>query len=206
MVQSWLRFHIPLIEPDVRIARIRLSDKSSRLHPRHVVPKPAQAYEPEVPVKVRKWIGPASKPDLHAASTIVDHHAELAHDLLGLWNSDDNGEDHHIHGERAQPWAEHLHRQYWLQQHDQQPREYDPRRDTGRQSEAIQTFGDCFAHCRRHRQRRWHICGRQFGRSDRHAQRHPQLCQLDTEREGGQHVGELHVHHAQRQYHADGSL
>jgi hypothetical protein len=35
----------PLIEPDVRIARIRLSDKNSRLHPRHVVPKPAQAYE-----------------------------------------------------------------------------------------------------------------------------------------------------------------
>jgi hypothetical protein len=30
----------------MQIARIRLSDKSSRLHPRHVVPKPAQAYEP----------------------------------------------------------------------------------------------------------------------------------------------------------------
>src|SRR6202163_3730766 len=50
---------MPLIEPDVRIARIRLSDKSSRLHPRHVVPKPAQAYEPKVPVKVREWITPA---------------------------------------------------------------------------------------------------------------------------------------------------
>ena len=59
MVQPWLRFHIPLIEPDVRIARIRLSDKNSRLHPRHVVPKPAQAYESEVPVEVREWIGPA---------------------------------------------------------------------------------------------------------------------------------------------------
>jgi hypothetical protein len=41
---------LPHVEPDVRIARIRLSDKSSRLHPRHVVPKPAQAYEPEMPV------------------------------------------------------------------------------------------------------------------------------------------------------------
>ena len=39
--------------------RIRLSDKTSRLHPRHVVPKPAQAYEPKVPVKMREWIGPA---------------------------------------------------------------------------------------------------------------------------------------------------
>ena len=26
-------------EPDMRISRIRLSDKTSRLHPRHVVPK-----------------------------------------------------------------------------------------------------------------------------------------------------------------------
>jgi hypothetical protein len=30
------------IEPDMKISRIRLSDKTSRLHPRHVVPKPAQ--------------------------------------------------------------------------------------------------------------------------------------------------------------------
>src|SRR3954470_24505894 len=49
----------------MQIARIRLSDKTSRLHPRHVVPKPAQAYEPEVPVKVREWISPAlASPDL----------------------------------------------------------------------------------------------------------------------------------------------
>src|SRR6267142_1700811 len=48
----------------MQIARIRLSDKISRLHPRHVVPKPRQAYEPEVPVKVRKWICPAlASPD-----------------------------------------------------------------------------------------------------------------------------------------------
>ena len=31
----------------------------TRLRPRHVAPKRGQAYEPEVPVKVRKWIGPA---------------------------------------------------------------------------------------------------------------------------------------------------
>src|SRR5258706_13083120 len=35
-------------EPDRQISRIRLSDKTSRLRPRHVVPKPAQAYEPKV--------------------------------------------------------------------------------------------------------------------------------------------------------------
>src|SRR5216683_3322062 len=49
----------------MQISRIRLSDKTSRLHPRHVVPKPAQAYEPEVPVEVREWISPAlASPDL----------------------------------------------------------------------------------------------------------------------------------------------
>src|SRR4051794_11220337 len=64
LIPPWLRFHIPLIEPDMQISRIRLSDKTSRLHPRHVVPKPAQAYEPEVPVKVREWISPAlASPD-----------------------------------------------------------------------------------------------------------------------------------------------
>ena len=55
----WPRFHIPLIEPDWRLSRIRLSDKTSRLHPRRAAPKPGQAYEPEVPVKVREWIAAA---------------------------------------------------------------------------------------------------------------------------------------------------
>src|SRR6516225_1112590 len=35
----------------MQISRIRLSDKTSRLHPRHVVPKRSQADEPEVPVR-----------------------------------------------------------------------------------------------------------------------------------------------------------
>src|SRR5216684_3084279 len=49
----------PATNPDLWISHIRLSDKTSRLHPRHVVPKPAQAYELEMPVKVREWIAPA---------------------------------------------------------------------------------------------------------------------------------------------------
>ena len=52
IAEPFLRFHTPLIEPDVQISRIRLSDKTSRLHPRHVVPKPGQTYESKVPVKV----------------------------------------------------------------------------------------------------------------------------------------------------------
>src|SRR5215470_9054206 len=65
VVRPWLRFHIPLIEPDRRLSRIRLADKTSRLHPRHVAPERGQAYEPEVPVQVREWISPApASPDL----------------------------------------------------------------------------------------------------------------------------------------------
>ena len=40
-------------------ARTTLSDKISRLHPRHVVPKPGQAHEPKGLVKLREGIAPA---------------------------------------------------------------------------------------------------------------------------------------------------
>src|SRR5438045_2927716 len=43
----------------MQICRIRLSDKTSRLHPRRAASKLCQPYEPEVPVKVREWIAPA---------------------------------------------------------------------------------------------------------------------------------------------------
>jgi hypothetical protein len=39
LVRPWLRFHIPLIEPDMQISRIRLSDKTSRLHRRFIFAK-----------------------------------------------------------------------------------------------------------------------------------------------------------------------
>jgi hypothetical protein len=38
---------------------IRLSDKTSRLRPRHVAPKPGQTHEPEGLVEVREWIAAA---------------------------------------------------------------------------------------------------------------------------------------------------
>jgi hypothetical protein len=39
LIRPWLRFHTPLIEPDMQIFRIRLSDKTSRLHPRRAATK-----------------------------------------------------------------------------------------------------------------------------------------------------------------------
>src|ERR1700757_1146930 len=54
-----------LIEPDVQISRIRLSDKTSRLRPRLAAPPRGQAYETVMPVEVREWIRPApASPDL----------------------------------------------------------------------------------------------------------------------------------------------
>src|SRR5215472_8242495 len=65
LARPWLCFHIPLIEPDVQISRIRLSDKTSRLRPRLAAPTRGQAYETVMPVKVREWIRPApASPDL----------------------------------------------------------------------------------------------------------------------------------------------
>jgi hypothetical protein len=37
------RFHIPLIEPDVRISRFRLSEKGSRCRPRETACPPGKA-------------------------------------------------------------------------------------------------------------------------------------------------------------------
>ena len=73
-------------------------------------------------------------------------------------------------------------------------------RDADRQPQGIHDYGQGLAQCRRHGQRRWHICGRQFAHGDSHAQQRPHLCPLDRERARGQHVGELHVH-AQWQRH-----
>jgi len=51
-----------LIEPGMQISRTRLSDKTSRLRPRHVAPPVSQPHESEVPVEVREWIAPAPAP------------------------------------------------------------------------------------------------------------------------------------------------
>src|SRR6516164_6662190 len=49
----------------MQICRIRLSDKTSRLHPRRAASQLCQPYEPEMPVKVREWISSAlASPDL----------------------------------------------------------------------------------------------------------------------------------------------
>jgi hypothetical protein len=54
------RFHIPLIEPDVRIARFRLSEKVSRCRPREIARPLAKADETHHVVQggLRKPLGP----------------------------------------------------------------------------------------------------------------------------------------------------
>jgi hypothetical protein len=48
-----LRFHSPLIEPDVRICCIRLSDKDSCFRPQEAVRSAFQLDEPEGAAQVR---------------------------------------------------------------------------------------------------------------------------------------------------------
>ena len=47
-----LRFHIPLIKPDVQISRIRLSDKESRGRSRKVTLDPTESDQAEIKVQV----------------------------------------------------------------------------------------------------------------------------------------------------------
>jgi hypothetical protein len=58
------RFHIPLIEPDVRIARFRLSEKVSRGRPREIARPSGKADKAPHVVQggLRKPLGP--RPDL----------------------------------------------------------------------------------------------------------------------------------------------
>ncbi len=46
-----LRFHLPLIKPDVRISRIRLSDKDSRVRPRKTARSQLEPNQAELVVE-----------------------------------------------------------------------------------------------------------------------------------------------------------
>ena len=46
------RFHIPLVEPDMQVSRIRLSDKVSCFRPREVVGAGSQSDQTERPIQV----------------------------------------------------------------------------------------------------------------------------------------------------------
>ena len=50
--QTVLRFHPPLIKPDVRISRIRLSDKDSCVRPRDVAVAQTEQHEAKLLVQV----------------------------------------------------------------------------------------------------------------------------------------------------------
>jgi hypothetical protein len=50
------RFHTPLIEPDMRFSRIRLSDKRSCLRPRQVTRQPRQPNQFQALVEILVWV------------------------------------------------------------------------------------------------------------------------------------------------------
>jgi hypothetical protein len=60
IASPYFRFHIPLIEPDVRISRFRLSEKGSRCRPREIARPLGKADKAQhfVQVVLRKPLGP----------------------------------------------------------------------------------------------------------------------------------------------------
>jgi hypothetical protein len=52
MSNTLFRFHLPLIKPDVRISRIRLSDKDSCFRPRNVEVRQTKLDEAKLLVQV----------------------------------------------------------------------------------------------------------------------------------------------------------
>ena len=56
MSATLLRFHIPLIEPDVRFSRIRLSDKDSRFRTRKAASLASELNEPQFLIPVLQGI------------------------------------------------------------------------------------------------------------------------------------------------------
>jgi hypothetical protein len=51
-ISTMLRFHIPLIEPDVQFSRIGLSDRDSLFRPREVAWSSRQLGQPQLVVQV----------------------------------------------------------------------------------------------------------------------------------------------------------
>ena len=61
-----LRFHVPLIEPDGRVSRIRLSEKAHGLAHERLALARAEVYEPQRLVQV-----PAGEQGLHPGPHLV---------------------------------------------------------------------------------------------------------------------------------------
>jgi hypothetical protein len=81
------RFHTPLIEPDWRVWRIRLSDKRSCLRPRQVTRQPRQPNQSQglVEVLVGEAIGPFALDPVLSASPLAQPIVGVGVDhLIGL--------------------------------------------------------------------------------------------------------------------------
>jgi hypothetical protein len=84
-----LRFHLPLSEPDVRIARIRLSEKASRFRSRNIASRSCrfQADQPQLSVQIVQRVGiPAGTTHLvHATQSPAEPSLDVAiHGLEGF--------------------------------------------------------------------------------------------------------------------------
>ncbi len=84
---TMLRFHIPLIEPDVRIARIRLSEKVSRGRPRKTMGPCGETDQAQLVVEngVRKLLGRLPRDTVLATQPLSQPLTSMSlHSLVGF--------------------------------------------------------------------------------------------------------------------------
>ena len=74
-----LHFHVPLLEPDVRIARIRLSFRLSGLRVRHVCPTSGNLVQPQRLVEIGQGVS-----FVPCARTLFPSHQPSAETLFGV--------------------------------------------------------------------------------------------------------------------------
>ena len=84
-----LRFHVPLLEPDVRIARIRLSFRLSGLRVRHVGPTGGDRIQPQRFVEIGQRVSLVP-----GAVTLSPSHQPPAHTHLGVPPEHPIGREH----------------------------------------------------------------------------------------------------------------
>ncbi len=83
-LRRWLRSKHKLGRRSVRISRVRLSDKTSRLRPRHVVPKPTQTKRASATRHQHRSLRDCAPPHVFGRERLHDRHALAARVLARL--------------------------------------------------------------------------------------------------------------------------
>ena len=126
--------------PEPRQARAGLRDAPSVMEPKHQLARHAPWPRGQNAIRPRNALSRRGSARSSASGRKLPADPSINPEQLAVGDSAgpqrDEAPNEGVRRGRT-PWAGHPHQQYRLQQHDQQPREYDPCRDAGRQSEGL---------------------------------------------------------------------